>query len=461
MGSATAPRPPEASVAGWWRASAFKSVATVQGKVFQVLYPGRPAPGSGPDFQDALLITGAGELVRGDVEVHVRQSDWRSHGHHLDHRYDRVALHLFLQGGDGATRMEGGAQIQEALLSSLSPAPPGAASNGAEALSAPPPSHLGGSNVAAAPLQGLKLLPPRELERALDEAGERRFLRKASAMLEGLRMGDAREALYAGLMEGLGYSRNRGAMLQLARRLPLGRLRKVVGRSADQPALEALLLGAAGLLPYQRGLLPRTPEAIERSAELTHVWRSVEEPLGDGSCAWDRAGLRPQNRPERRLVGASYLLDRYWSSGLEEGLRQVCESGTPQEIERGLEVSGEGFWAVHLDFHLPMARAPAPVGGSRARDMAVNVLLPFFHARAHLLGSGVLRRRTLDLYRGFPPGQDNEITREMRALLTASTGGCPVINSARRQQGLIHMYRILQGRVGRPRRPALREIDER
>ena len=147
-------------------------------------------------------------------------------------------------------------------------------------------------------------------------------------------------------------------------------------------------------------------------------------------------------------MGLSYLLDRYWSSGLEEGLRQVCESGTPQEIERGLEVSGEGFWAVHLDFHLPMARAPAPVGGSRARDMAVNVLLPFFHARAHLLGSGVLRQRTLDLYRGFPPGQDNEITREMRALLTASTGGCPVINSARRQQGLIHMYRILQGTGG-------------
>ena len=98
-------------------------------------------------------------------------------------------------------------------------------------------------------------------------------------------MGDAREALYAGLMEGLGYSRNRGAMLQLARRLPLGRMRKIVGRSADQPALEALLLGAAGLLPYQRGLLPRTPEAIERSAELTHIWRRVEESLGDGYCA--------------------------------------------------------------------------------------------------------------------------------------------------------------------------------
>ncbi len=448
MGSVTTPRPPEASVAGWWRASAFRRVSTVQGSVFQVLYPGRPAPGSGPDFQDALLITGAGELVRGDVEVHVRQSDWRSHGHHLDHRYGRVALHLFLQGGDGATRMEGGAQIQEALLSSLSPAPLGASSNGAESLSAPPPSHLSGSHVAAAPLQGLQLLPPRELERALDEAGERRFLRKASAILEDLRMSDAREALYAGLMEGLGYSRNRGAMLQLTRRLPLGRLRKIVGRSADQPALEALLLGAAGLLPHQRGFLPRTPEAIERSAELTHTWRRVEEPLGDGYCAWDRAGLRPQNRPERRLVGASYLLERYWSSGLEEGLRQVCESGTPQEIERGLAVSGEGFWAVHLDFHLPMARAPAPVGGNRARDMAVNVLLPFFHARAHLLGNGVLRRRTLDLYRGFPPGQDNEVTREMRALLTASTGGCPVINSARRQQGLIHMYRILQGTGG-------------
>jgi hypothetical protein len=144
-------------------------------------------------------------------------------------------------------------------------------------------------------------------------------------------------------------------------------------------------------------------------------------------------------------VGASFLIAEHWHSGLVEGLRPVLEKGTPREVEKGLEVESTEFWARHLDFHRPVARAPALVGRSRAREMVINVLLPFFFARAHLLGDGELGQRSLALYRSFPPGQDNEITREVKGLLMASKASQPVVNSARRQQGLIHIYHVLQG----------------
>ena len=130
-----------------------------------------------------------------------------------------------------------------------------------------------------------------------------------------------------------------------------------------------------------------------------------------------------------------------------EGLKAVVERGTWREVEGGLEVESTGFWAGHRDVHIPGARPGALVGRGRAREMAINVLLPLFFARAHLLGERELGQRSPALYRSFPPGQDNEITREIRGLLLASRKRQPVINSARRQQGLIHLYHLLQGRA--------------
>lgn len=426
--------PPEARVAGWWRSGALERVVSLDGAEVQVLYPGRPAPGSGPDFRDAVLITPDGELVRGDVEVHVRQSDWHGHGHHADVRYENVVLHLFLRGQTaGGASVEGAQQVQIDAVPSTS---------------ARPSSPAGGRGDApAAPLQHLLSLPRRQLERALDEAGDRRFLRKASAMMARMRDGEAREVLYASLLEALGYSRNRGPMLRLARGLPLGTMRSLVGDRPDPLSPEALLLGAAGLLPSQRGLMLLTPEGAERAAELSERWRAAgfRPVLAPGD--WDRAGIRPQNSPLRRLAGAGAILARHWREGLQQALLNLSDSGSAADIRRAFQVEAEGFWAAHLDFHRPACRAPALVGAGRAGEMLVNILLPYLYATAHLTGNAALGHRALELYRGAPPCPDNEVTREVKALMAASKGGCPVVNSARRQQGLIHVYRVLQGRA--------------
>ena len=60
------------------------------GQRVRVIYPGRPGLTAGPDFRDALLeVEGVG-LVRGDVEIHIRQQDWSAHGHGDDPRYNGV-----------------------------------------------------------------------------------------------------------------------------------------------------------------------------------------------------------------------------------------------------------------------------------------------------------------------------------------------------------------------------------
>ena len=411
----------EAQVSEWWRSGAIKTVVTTEGRPLRVLYPGRPAPHAGPDFRDTLLITEDGDLIRGDTEVHLKRADWDGHGHRGDPNYDRVVLHLFLRGG--GRPLETG--VQEALLDHQAE---GLARSGKK-------QRQTGPQQEAAPLARLGRLAAPELERELDEAGERRFMGMACAFAKRLRAGDAQEELYAGIMEALGYSRNSAQMGQLARGLPLRRLTETAGAGCDVATLEALLLGAAGLLHRQLSLgMDDDAQSEGRSREMERVWRAAGAPAAVSRGAWICAGLRPNNRPARRLAGAAALIWRYRDTGLLEGIETALESRKFSHIERSLMVEGE-------------SGASALIGKARAREIAINVTLPFFYARAHTLGDSALGRLCLELYRDFPPGQENEVTREMKTLLGAASKKGPAVNSARRQQGLIHLYRAHIGRA--------------
>src|SRR5436305_6958915 len=50
----------------------------------------------GPDFQGAILAREDGLLLRGDVEIHVRASDWRRHGHQRDPAYNQTICQVVL-----------------------------------------------------------------------------------------------------------------------------------------------------------------------------------------------------------------------------------------------------------------------------------------------------------------------------------------------------------------------------
>ena len=89
--------PPESLIVKIWQhlLSIGTELTTERGKPLKIIYPGRINDDRGADFRDAVLATNRG-LIKGDIEVHVKSSDWQAHRHHQDPAYNRVILHVVM-----------------------------------------------------------------------------------------------------------------------------------------------------------------------------------------------------------------------------------------------------------------------------------------------------------------------------------------------------------------------------
>ena len=184
--------PEEAVVRLWQNADRLASgLVTQDGRRLKVLYPGRRSSSAGPDFRDCVLSTDSGDIMVGDVEVHVTAGGWSAHGHHVDSNYNGVVLHVVLTPtGRSTTTLESRAEAPVAAI--------GVASQNEEADAEPV-------------IKAEEDLPASALQERLDRAGDERFRSKADGYAMELEAGDAEQVLYAGIMEALGYSANRKA----------------------------------------------------------------------------------------------------------------------------------------------------------------------------------------------------------------------------------------------------------
>ena len=73
-------------------------MATTDGIRIDVIDPGLLNTNAGPDFFNAKIRIG-NRLWVGNVEIHVRASDWHRHGHDNDPAYDSVILQANCQVG--------------------------------------------------------------------------------------------------------------------------------------------------------------------------------------------------------------------------------------------------------------------------------------------------------------------------------------------------------------------------
>ena len=433
------PRPRESAVARMWREEGprLPPLDCDDGRRLRVLYPGRPSADAGPDFRDAILLTETGELLRGDVEVHLRPGGWRAHGHHRDRRYNGVVLHVVLwpSSGGGETTLAMGARVPTVALY---PALQQTVGRRRGRRSAAPDLAPSAFLAAAAPSN------EQDVGATLERAGDARFNAKAASLRARLRQGGgesgwAGQLLYQAVMEALGYSRNREPFLALAEGLPLARLERLATGPDDRlETLTAALLGAGGLLA---GELPRGAGLTEEELRAAQrAWDSMGlRPVVDAG-AWRRFRVRPANRPERRLVGMAHLLHRLWDEGLLHGLARRALTGKVAALLEALVVVEGGR---------------TYVGRGRAGEAAVNVVLPLLVAWSGVQGDRELGRACRDLYRAWPPLPGNEIAAEAASRLVPAVLQLPLVGAeelrgARRQQGLHHLYRAAV--EGPPRR---------
>ncbi len=326
-----------------WEGQRFPAEALVSrdGVRLRVVYRGRRSGGPGPDFRDAIIAAPHG-LLQGDVELHVRSSDFRRHGHDRDAAYDGVVLHVVFSDDEGAgTALASGRLTPVVALADWLE---GRAQEMRRWLERPlqwqepcfsAVGRMGGDAAGA----------------ALERLGDMRFRGKTAAFATRLRSQDVDELLWEGLLEALGYGGDREAFRLLARRLPWAqlsvRLSPLPGR--ERPALAMRLLA-------------------EANAEVDH------QAL--------RCSVRPGNRPQRRLQGAARLAARFAEEGIF-GTIQPLLVGAPEEALKALTA---------------VLMVPGSVGVGRAREMLMNIVLPCFAA----VGPKSRTRAAEMLYRRLP-----------------------------------------------------------
>jgi len=69
---------------------------TVNGESIKIVSVGQHNSDAGPDFFNAQLRID-GQLWAGNVEIHIKSSDWYAHNHEIDPNYDNVILHVVWQ----------------------------------------------------------------------------------------------------------------------------------------------------------------------------------------------------------------------------------------------------------------------------------------------------------------------------------------------------------------------------
>ena len=277
----------EAALAERWFAGLGAPSRVEDGRRLRIRFPGVPAPGYGPDARDAVIELDGAELC-GDVELHLRASGWRAHGHHDDPAYARVVLHV-VEENDGASLVTPHA-CGRAIPLAVAPRP-----------STPP--LPGFSPPCAATAAVASPLP------ALERLGLERLRAKASRAANWAAARGPAPVLYALALETLAGRRNREAFAEVARRLPLPALleRAPAGpEEARASAFAAALRGAAAGLPLVRH------------------------------------GGRPAAAPERRLEALGALAARLWPDARAHWPPPLA---APASIPRALRAPGIGAGA--------------------------------------------------------------------------------------------------------------------
>ena len=375
------------------------------GETVAVLDPGEWNLEAGPDFLNATLLIRPGERrVRGDVEVHVRPSDWDAHGHSSDPAYAHVIAHVTWFPGPAPQGLPASA-VSLPLCAPLT-ARPGFSLDDID-LKAYPHAILPES---PRPCEAFLRDEPDRAARLLASAGQYRL--RAKAVRTGQRIeqtGDRCQVFYEEVMAALGYKHNQSAFRALAKRLPFAALAE-----EDRPGALAGLLGIAGLLPQPEA----APDDEGRRAirGLWDRWWRVAGGIEPGEpIEWSLSGVRPQNAPVRRLAAAACLftgkptlLETIDALGFESGLRwrsqaadcftarcrwpfwnkRLVFSSAPDE-EQDITLLGDSrVSAILTNLVLPMALAEGrwPEDKAILRLPAEDLSAPMRLTAWHLLG---------------------------------------------------------------------------
>lgn len=329
---------------------------TEDGELLLVLQPGVLNSHSGPDFSEARIRIGENIWV-GNVEIHVKSSDWYAHNHHLDNAYKNVMLHV--------------------VYEDISP-------DGTKTKPNIPVLNLKGRVDLNKYLQWQKLInrpdwipckssfsevPEIVKLQAIERMAVERLERKTMEVHHILdqHQGNWEKALLIMLARSLGAKVNAEPFQVLAELISLNQVKKLKDKKLS---IEAMLFGLAGLLnePSEESYVS---ELVSEFAFLKHKFSLTEM----NAVHWKFMRMRPANFPSLRIAQLAVIL-KQWDKLSEQLFYHV----SADNLAKVLQQSAHPYWKTHYRFGKPSKLKSDKMGKTMINNVIINTFVPFLYA---------------------------------------------------------------------------------
>ncbi|MGN6646385.1 MAG: DUF2851 family protein [Cytophaga sp.] len=307
---------------------------------------------AGPDFSLAHLIIGSMEW-RGDIEIHVRSSDWNRHKHTQDPAYESVILHVVYEADENIIRADGTMIPVLELKQRIAE------------------NHLQSylylmESKASLPCESLfPEVKPIVVEQMKQRVLVERLERKTDECYILLKdQPDWKKAAARFIFKAFGTGLNDALFERIAANIDFNKLDRL---SYAPKSVEALFFGMAGMLdiPHQ------DPYAAQLLKEFTYLRRIVSvEPVVEYS-EWKFLRTRPSNFPTMRLAQLAALFsDAGWFAAFVS-IRNV------QQAKQFFSKSVSPYWQIHYRFGVPSITAAKHVGYTFINTFLINACVPY------------------------------------------------------------------------------------
>jgi len=323
---------------------------------------------SGPDFFNSKVDIDD-QLWAGNVEIHLKSSDWFAHSHEQDPNYNNVILHVvwdddtevFRSGGSKIPTLELKNYISKDLLNAYQ-----------KLFDQDKKSFINCENDIA------------EVDDFIFENWKERLFferleSKSNFVFELLEasQNDWEQVLFKMLLKNFGLKINGQAFFSLANALDFSVVRKL---RTNNKSLESVLFGMAHLLNEESVV---DDYFIQLKKEYTYQKNKFDlKEIGVQKPEFFK--LRPPNFPTIRL---SQLASLY--SKQENLFSEVVDASNLEQLYKIFNVAASEYWSDHFTFGKPSKKHPKKLTKKFIDLLVINTILPMKFCHAKSLGKDV------------------------------------------------------------------------
>jgi hypothetical protein len=363
------------------------NLRTTANEKITVLKVGTLNSDAGPDFLNVRLMIGEIEWA-GNVEIHLRSSDWNQHQHTANQAYNNVILHVVWEHNQAICRNDG-SEIPTLSLKEITD----------ESLLEKYKNLLEYPRTIPCAEQFSEVSELSKIA-TFDKALTKRLIQKSYFVEELLNKNnqDWEETAYQLLAKNFGFKLNSDAFLRLAQNLPLKILQK---HRNNLFQIEALLFGLAGF-ESNDSADAYTLKLREEYQFLASKYQLKAQTIH--ASEWKFLRTRPANFPTIRLAQLAKLVATQYSF-----FSFFVQTTNFEELVKALRIQQSEYWQEHYHFNKKASRNLIGIGQDSAENIIINTVIPLLSTLAQKTDNQLLMERVVGFLEKLP-AEENKIT---------------------------------------------------